>query len=146
MGLLDRLASEAAQSVKEAKKSSRRKVEIDKAIADTRLPNDVQIAIFNRIASCNRTNVAKAARMDTSTISKIVTGDRVPSMSTAIKIAKVLKIQPGDVVEYTQYMLRKREEEKDYEKRVKKPGGRGNRRTDQGDVSKRGDLSDGDYE
>lgn len=60
--------------------------------------------IYNRIAGCNRTELAKFCGKSVACISRIVTGDRAPGLETARMIADALGMEVGDVFEYSVYM------------------------------------------
>lgn len=91
-------------------------------------PGDVpREVIFKRIAGCNRTRVAEELGLHVTTISKIILGDRNPSLKTAAAMAEVMNLRPNDIMEYSIHMMKLREEEKNGKRsrtgRVSKSGG-----------------------
>lgn len=117
---MDRLAEDEGRRQTAKKSEQRTAKEVARSERSPRLQKATRASVYNKIAACNRKAVAKRAGLDISTVSKIVTGSRCPSMQSAILIAKELNLQPGDIIEYSQWLQKKPERMK----RAKKPQGR----------------------
>lgn len=121
--LLGKLRSQAESAKRQRAKETRENEEAARSVQSPRIQAKARAQIYNTIASCNRTALALDTGLSVSMISKFVSGDRAPSVTSARKIAKALGIQTADVVEYTEWV----QEDEQRRRKVTRSGGYRNR-------------------